>query len=231
MVAFYPSLNHFLGWLNENCLILARHGETDWNALDLLQGQQDRPLSIKGFQQRKNLFFQLQSVPLAKIYTSALQRTITTAEPLSIEQGIPLETMEALNEAKLGVFEGEHKFQFADAHSKKMYRAFTQDEVNRVLPGGGENLKMVYARLQPAMQTIMEAVSSLGHVLVIAHRNVNKMILKGLLGLSFEQGFLLEHKHHWVYIFAPRAQQMFWYEIGAPTGNIEVHEGYFCNEH
>lgn len=229
-MAIYPSLPHFLTTLNENCLILARHGETDWNALGLIQGQQDRPLNPKGFQQRKNLFFQLQDVPLAKIYTSALQRTILTAEPLGIEKGIPLEKWAALNEAKLGIFEGEHKVQFADEHSQKMYLEFTQDEVNLILPGGGENLKMVHERIQPAMEAIMAAVSNLGNVLVIAHRNVNKMILKGLLNLSFEQGFLLEHKHSWVYIFAPRAQKIFWYEIGAPTGSIDIQEGYFCNE-
>jgi len=86
----YLSLQNFLGILQQNCLLLARHGETDWNALGLIQGQQDRPLSPKGFQHRKSLFFHLQPVPLAKIYTSALQRTLQTAQPLSEEKKIPI---------------------------------------------------------------------------------------------------------------------------------------------
>ncbi len=102
----YRSLTEFLDQLQQNCLLLARHGETDWNALELIQGQQDRPLSPKGFQQRKNLFFHLQTVPLVKIYCSSLQRTIQTAQPLSEENHIPIITFPELNEAKLGVFEG-----------------------------------------------------------------------------------------------------------------------------
>lgn len=226
-MSIYPSLNHFLEQLGENCLLLARHGETDWNALDLIQGQQDRPLSPKGFLQRKNLFFQLQNVPLAKIYTSTLQRAIATAEPLSIEKGLPLACVAALNEAKLGIFEGEHKFHFVDEYSEKMYTDFVRDEINLVLPGGGENLRMVNARIQPILQAILDSVATLGHTLVVAHRNVNKMILKNLLNLSFEEGFLVDHKHAWIYIFAPRMQQIFWYEISHPIGKIDIQEGYF----
>ncbi len=72
----YRSLQEFLDRLQENCLLLARHGESDWNAMDLIQGQQDRPLSPVGFKQRKKLFFLLQSVTLARIFTSTLQRSI-----------------------------------------------------------------------------------------------------------------------------------------------------------
>jgi len=53
---FYPSIQNFLSTIQESCLLLARHGETDWNSLGLVQGQQDRPLSPMGYQQRKNLF-------------------------------------------------------------------------------------------------------------------------------------------------------------------------------
>ena len=108
----YSSLQEFLDRLQENCLLLARHGESDWNAIGLIQGQQDRPLSPVGFKQRKNLFFLLQPVTIARIFSSTLQRTIQTALPISEEKNIPIERMPALNEAKLGVFEGENKILF-----------------------------------------------------------------------------------------------------------------------
>ena len=120
----YSSLQEFLDRLQENCLLLARHGESDWNSIDLIQGQQDRPLSPEGYKQRKNFFFLLQPVTLARIFTSTLQRTIQTALPISEEKKIPLERMPALNEAKLGVFEGENKTFFSDDFSKKMYQSF-----------------------------------------------------------------------------------------------------------
>ncbi len=222
----YPALQNFLDTLPQNCLLLARHGETDWNALELIQGQQDRPLNPKGFQQRKSLFFHLQPVPLAKIYTSALQRTIQTAQPLSEEKKIPISIMPALNEAKLGVFEGEHKLNFSDDYSRKMYEAFLRDEINVTLPGGGENLKAVHARIQNPLQEILRSVAQDGHVLLVAHRNVNKMLLQSLLDLSFEAGYRVEHLNNWLYIFEPQSKDIYLLKIKSPLGEVEIISGY-----
>ena len=212
--------------MNDNCLLLARHGETDWNALNLIQGQQDRPLSTKGFVQRKNLFFLLQSVLLSRIFTSTLQRTIQTALPISEARKIPLETLTELNEAKLGVFEGENKTDFLDVFSKKMYQMFLDDEINVVLPGGGENLIMVDKRIRTPVSRILGAVKSSGHCLVVAHRNVNKMIVKNLLGLSIEEGYRVEHNHNCLYICSPEEGKIFFTEIKASSETIEITPGY-----
>jgi len=222
----YPSLTDFLDGLQQNCLLLARHGETDWNALRLIQGQQDRPLSPKGFHQRKNLFFHLTTVPLANIYCSSLQRTIQTALPLSEEKDIPIITVPELNEAKLGVFEGEHNVNFSDEHSRIMYETFLKDEINVILPGGGENLKAVHARIQKPFREISHSVAQDGHVLVVAHRNVNKMLVQSLLGLDFEAGYRVEHLHHWLYIFAFQSNEIYLMKINSPIGKVEIISGY-----
>ena len=222
----YPSLKEFLYKLRQNCLLLARHGETDWNALQLIQGQQDRPLSFKGFMQRKNLFFHLQSLPLVKIYTSALQRTIQTAQPLSDEKQIPITIVPDLNEVKLGVFEGEHKIDFSDDYSAKLYKNFLRDEINVTLPGGGENLKTVHARIQKPLQEILRSVAQKGHVIVVAHRNINKMLIKSLLGLDYESGYRVEHRNDWLYIFAPQHRQIYLMKIKSPVGDVEIISGY-----
>lgn len=219
-------LQTFLLTLKEPCLLLARHGETDWNANNLIQGQQDRPLSPLGYQQRKNLFYMLLDVPIKQIYTSQLQRTIETARPISEAKQIVMQSLSVLNEAKLGVFEGEHKVNFADAYSKEIYNNFLKDEVNIALPGGGENLKMVYARIRSKVDHIIDSVDKSGHSLVVAHRNVNKMIIKHLLDLSFEEGFQVEHKNNWLYIFAPRSRQLFVTEIPSPGNKILIHTGF-----
>jgi len=221
----YPSIQHFLSTIQGNCLLLARHGETDWNSLGLVQGQQDRPLSPMGYQQRKNLFFRLFPVPIQYIFTSNLQRTVQTALPISEEKDIAINKIKAFNEAKLGVFEGENKLDFSDSFSEKMYSNFLHDEVNVVLPGGGENLKMVHERIKEPLKKVMHSIKE-GNVLLVAHRNVNKMILKNLLGLTFEEGYHVEHKNDWLYIFFPDAMQLFLVKIGGPTGTIAVISGY-----
>ncbi len=222
----YSSLQLFLDSLQENCLLLARHGESDWNSIALIQGQQDRPLSPKGFQQRKNLFFLLQPVTLSRIFTSTLKRSIQTALPICEEKKIPIEKMPELNEAKLGIFEGESKSLFSDDFSKKMYQSFLDDEINVILPGGGENLKMVDMRVAQPVNMFLETVKNSGHTLVVGHRNVNKMIIRNILGLSFEEGYLVEHDNNCLYIYAPKIYKIFFMEIVNPGAIIEIKLGY-----
>ena len=223
----YPSLQVFLNELNENCLLLARHGETDWNAMKIIQGQQDRPLSLKGFEQRKNLFYLLEPVHINRIWCSTLQRTIQTAMPISIEKNIPLEQRQELNEVRLGIFEGQHKENFPDEHSRKCYQSFLDDEINIVLPGGGESLRMVDQRVRNLLQSIVNSVTKSGHALVVGHRNVNKMIIKNLLALSIEEGFQVEHKNSWLYVFAPAKAEIFLIKVlsaGTPVLVFSGHE-------
>ncbi len=226
MTMEFSSFELFLRERRQACLLLARHGETDWNAEGLIQGQQDRPLSPEGFRQRKTLFFRLRDVPLARIYTSALQRTIQTALPLSEEKKIPLEIVPALNEAKLGVFEGEHKVNFSDELSRRTYTDFLNDEVNVILPGGGESLRCVDERIREPLRRIRTAVEREGHVLVVAHRNVNKMLIRNLLNLTLEEGYRVESKNNWLYVFAPREREIFLVELHSPTGKVKVKPGY-----
>jgi broad specificity phosphatase PhoE len=222
----YPALQDFLDELNQNCLLLARHGETDWNAMDILQGQQDRPLSLTGFEQRKNLFFLLNPIAISRIVCSKLQRTIQTALPLSVEKNIQIEKMEAFNEVRLGIFEGLHKIDFQDEFTGKYYQQFLNDEVNITLPGGGESLKMVDKRVRKLTADCIDTVTRTGHVLIVGHRNVNKMIIKNLLGLSLEDGYQVEHKNSWLYIFCPKTSDIFLVKIPVPQTPVKVQAGY-----
>ena len=222
----YPSLHDFLTELTENCLLLARHGETDWNAMKIIQGQQDRPLNNIGFEQRKNLFFALNQISLNRIVCSTLQRTIQTATPISIEKDVKLEKYSDLNEVKLGIFEGQHKEEFTDEFSRNCYQEFLDNEVTVALPGGGESLVMVDKRVQPLVESIIDTVISSGHVLVVGHRNINKMIVKNLLNLSLDEGYEVEHENSWIYLFAPKRAEIFLVKIAAPQEGIQVKSGY-----
>ncbi len=65
-----------------------------------------------------------------------------------------------------------------------------------------------------------------GHVLVVAHRNVNKMLVKSLLGLSFEAGYRVEHRNNWLYIFAPQSKKVYLLKIKSPIGEVKIISGY-----
>jgi broad specificity phosphatase PhoE len=222
----YPSLQRLLTELNENCLLLARHGETDWNEMNIMQGQQDRPLNSRGFEQRRDLFFLLDQVCLSRICCSTLERTIQTALPIALERDMQPEQHAQLNEVRLGVFEGQHKTAFSDDVSKAYCQAFLDDEVNGSLPGGGESLRMADKRVRPVVASCIDSVVNSGHVLVVGHRNINKMIIANLMGLSIEDGYRVEHKHSWLYVFAPQTKGLCLVHIPLPQQPIQVYLGY-----
>ncbi len=60
-------------------LILIRHGETDWNKDERIQGQQDIPLNEKGRSQAAHLKPAMKSLNPDVIYSSDLSRALETA--------------------------------------------------------------------------------------------------------------------------------------------------------
>jgi probable phosphoglycerate mutase len=70
--------------LSRDRLILVRHGESTWNAEELLQGQLDPPLSERGREQSRALAGMLDGVPDDRIICSDLDRARETAELLGL---------------------------------------------------------------------------------------------------------------------------------------------------
>lgn len=85
---------------------IVRHGETDWNAKHLSQGQTDIPLNEKGEAQAKELAEELKSEHFDLAFSSDLMRAQRTAEIIALEHALEVKTSELLRERKMGKFEG-----------------------------------------------------------------------------------------------------------------------------
>ena len=70
--------------LSRDRLILVRHGESTWNAEELLQGQLDPPLSERGREQSAALAGMLDGLPDERVICSDLGRARQTAELLGL---------------------------------------------------------------------------------------------------------------------------------------------------
>ena len=73
--------------LSRDRLILVRHGESTWNAEELLQGQLDPPLSERGRGQSQALAGILDGLPDERVLCSDLGRARETAELLGLRPG------------------------------------------------------------------------------------------------------------------------------------------------
>src|SRR3982751_5651517 len=87
-------------------LLLARHGETDWNASGRLQGHTDRPLNDYGRRQARELADRLGDDGIAAIYASDLSRAKETAEIVGERLGLPVVIDADLREKNWGNWEG-----------------------------------------------------------------------------------------------------------------------------
>lgn len=88
-------------------LYIIRHGQTDFNKNGIVQGSGvDSNLNETGVMQSLRFFSEYKNIPFDAIYTSALKRTIQSAQPF-IDLGIRHHILPELNEICWGEFEGK----------------------------------------------------------------------------------------------------------------------------
>ena len=87
-------------------ILLARHGETDWNRTRRVQGHADPPLNGTGREQARALAERVRANPPAAIYSSDLLRARETAAIVAERLGLPLAEIEALREVDVGEWMG-----------------------------------------------------------------------------------------------------------------------------
>lgn len=127
-----------------------RHGITAWNRERRFQGQIDVPLDTQGLEQARRTARRLASWPVAAVYTSDLLRARQTAEAIAAAHALEIRVEPRVRERHYGRFEGQtyDEIERADALSWRRWRA---REPDFALPGGGETLLELHARVENAL--------------------------------------------------------------------------------
>ena len=88
-------------------LLLVRHGQSEWNAAGLMQGQTSHvPLTALGHRQAAVAAAELADLRPGALLSSDLLRAVETAEHCARATGLPIATSPALREQSYGVLEG-----------------------------------------------------------------------------------------------------------------------------
>jgi probable phosphoglycerate mutase len=145
-------------------LLLARHGETDWNRERRWQGHADTPLNEAGREQARALAASLRQDPPAAVYSSDLARARETAEIVARALGLPVALDERLREVDVGEWSG-----LLWAEIEERY----PEGARRRLAGGtgwdhGEEFDAMRARVVEALLDI-GAANDGRSVLVVTH--------------------------------------------------------------
>ncbi|MFC3126656.1 histidine phosphatase family protein [Pseudoroseomonas globiformis] len=141
--------------LTETPFWYLRHGETDWNARGLSQGNVDIPLNPVGVAQAERAARALAGKQIATIVSSPLSRARDTAEAAAAVLGQPVQIHEDLREVSFGVQEGQ-----------EMSGWFDDWVEGRFTPEGGESFAALRER---TVRAINECLAQPGPVLIVAH--------------------------------------------------------------
>jgi 2,3-bisphosphoglycerate-dependent phosphoglycerate mutase len=175
----------------DNVLVLVRHGESEWNKLNLFTGWKDPNLTEKGIAEAKagGQRLKAEGLHFDIAFTSALTRAQRTLGLILGEIGqTDLKTVkdQALNERDYGELSGLNK---DDARKK-----WGEDQVHiwrrsyDIPPPGGESLKDTAARVLPYYEThIWPQVNAGKNVIIAAHGNSLRALIMRLEHLTGEQ--------------------------------------------
>ena len=162
-------------------IILIRHGETEWNAKGLYQGQMDSPLTREGLAQADALAQRMrQHSPISALYTSDLPRTHATAAPTVKALGLTTVSEPALGERNYGIFQGEDKSTITERFPAE-YAAHTSGDIDYVIPKGESN-RQFHDRVVTALDAL-GAHHNGEQIAVVTHGGVLTAIFKHVLGL------------------------------------------------
>ena len=88
-------------------IYFVRHGETEWNKKEILQGHKDSHLTIKGINNAEKLGKILRDKNIEVIYSSDLGRCIQTAEIINKELKLKIVRTSKLRERNFGDLNGK----------------------------------------------------------------------------------------------------------------------------
>ncbi|MGL5043173.1 MAG: histidine phosphatase family protein [Culicoidibacterales bacterium] len=189
----------------QTTLTFIRHGQTDWNALGIIQGASNVPLNAKGVYQAvaKAPFFIEENYHVA--YSSPLDRALQTMEIICHENKFPLviKTDTRLKERCFGSAEGHHVNLFRSLKSQNKQPQFYESD---------QEIKL---RIQSFLDA-MPVEHSGKNILITAHSHVLKTALILIDELSYSYDTPLDNLAFCTLNFDHRQQK--WSVSYAETG-------------
>jgi broad specificity phosphatase PhoE len=162
-------------------IILARHGDTDWNAAEIFRGRADVALNETGLRQAELLGEYLSAEKIDLVYSSPLKRAVKTAEAIAGHQALDINVVQNLVDFDFGEWQG-----LSSVEVKERYPELYQDWLDtpeQVRIPGGESLEDVRSRAMPFVEDAVMRCGE-GKIVFVSHRVVNKVLICALLGLD-----------------------------------------------
>lgn len=147
-------------------LYIVRHGQTEFNLSQKLQGTCNSNLTDLGVSEAKLLAKKLRDIDFVKCYSSQLGRAVDTAKILIEGRDIPHQTDERMAEMSFGSWEGKEKETLL-AVWPDAYRIFFEAP-DKYVPEDGETYEEVFERAASVIPMLLEEARE-KNILLVSH--------------------------------------------------------------
>ena len=174
-----------------NVLVLVRHGESEWNKLNLFTGWRDVDLTENGVEEahRAGRLLKSEVLRFDVGFTSVLKRAQRTLDIILSETGqtdLPIIRDQALNERDYGDLVGLNKDDARKRWGDEQVHIWRRSY--DIAPPGGESLKDTAARVLPYYEArILPEVKAGKSIIIAAHGNSLRDLVMRLDKLTQEQ--------------------------------------------
>ena len=161
-------------------IIIARHGQTEWNVGEVFRGRIDIGLDETGVKQAGLLAGYLSGMEIEAIYSSPLKRALETAEAIAHHHNLEVAIAAGLIDFDFGKWQGLQHEEVKEKY-KEAYAEWSTNP-HRITMPDGESLGDVRRRVLGVVGEV--TARHQGTVVLVAHRVVNKVLICALLGLD-----------------------------------------------
>jgi probable phosphoglycerate mutase len=163
-------------------LLLIRHGENDFLGRRLAGRLPGVHLNPAGCEHAQKLADALRNLPIKAIYSSPLERTMETAEPLAQVFTLPILPVEGLQEIAFGAWQGKTMKQMA---RMKLWKTVQEAPSQMTFPGG-ESFPLAQQRIVAALSEINAAHTDEDLVACFSHSDAIKLAIAHFLGMPLD---------------------------------------------
>jgi len=158
-------------------LILVRHGQTNWDKENRVQGALDIPLNEDGTKEAQDVSDELLKFKINAVYSNSTSCSFFTACEIAAPHKVKVKKTDEFNEVNHGVWQGL-LVKDVKKRYKKQYSSWKTSPVSG-RPPKGESIRDAYDRAINAM-----------HKIVDKHKDGNVCIVSGDMTLSMIKCYL-----------------------------------------
>lgn len=165
-------------------LFLLRHGQSEWNILNRVQGQEDTNLTDEGMLQARKAADRLYSEDIDLIYSSDLKRAHETAKIVGERLDLDVNSIKELREIHFGIWQGKELKDIKMNHLEK-YNLW-RSEPHKFTLEEAESLLELQERMLKAVNSLIKDNPD-KNILIVSHGTAIKTLILGLLDIDISK--------------------------------------------